>query len=55
MIIQSQHTKDANTMWHKKLPNVNVDIFLKTDDCEVGLTYMQGNLGKQITPNLELL
>ena len=44
MIIQSQHTKSANTMWHKKLANVNVRVFQKTDDCEGGLTYVQGNL-----------
>jgi len=45
MIIQSQHIKDDNTKWHKKLTNLNVGIFLKTEEC----------LGEQITPNLELL
>ena len=44
MIIWSQHVKDANTKWHKKLANVSVGIFLKTEECEGGLTYLQGNL-----------
>jgi len=34
---------DANTTWHKKLANVNVGIFLQTEECEGGLTYVQGN------------
>jgi hypothetical protein len=40
MIILLQNNKYTNNEWHKNLTNVNIGIFLKTEDCEGGSSYM---------------
>ena len=32
--------KNANTKWHKNLTNVNIGVFLETEDCEGVVLYL---------------
>jgi hypothetical protein len=43
MIISFQNIKYANNEWHKNVTNIKIGIFLKTEVCEGGSSFIRVN------------